>query len=253
MPDITLAIDSRHIGLLTVNRPHVRNALSWDAMRAFAEGVEQAHATPALRALIITGAGKAFSAGGDMNDLKDSPTREAGLRLAIIMGDALARLDALPCPTLAALNGPALGGGAEIAVTCDLRVMAEDATIGFVQARLGLIPGWGGGQRLMRVVGYARALELLTTARVLSAGEAHALGLANQIAGAGQALVAAHKLAEQIAAHPPAAVQAAKRVLRYGLTPETGAALEHERAEFPPLWESDFRHEAMRKFLGGER
>lgn len=249
MPEITLTISDHAIATLTVNRPHVRNALGWEAMRAFAECIEQAHAQPDLRALIVTGAGRTFIAGGDMNDLKDAPTHADGLRLATLMGDALTRLETLPCPTIAALNGPALGGGAEIAVICDLRVLAEDASLAFVQTKLGMIPGWGGGQRLLRLVGYARALELFATGRRVPAGEAHTLGLANQIVGAGQALEAAHTLAEQIAAQPPAAVHAAKRVLRYGLNHPFAEALALERAEFPPLWDTDYRREAMNKFL----
>ena len=250
MSEIQFEVDSRGIGLLTVNRPHVRNALTWEAMQGFANAVERAHDTHELRALIVTGAGRAFISGGDIAELQDYPTRTDGLRLATIMGDALARLEALPCPTIAALNGPARGGGAEVAVACDLRVMAEDADIGFVHSRMGITTAWGGGQRLLRAVGYSRALDLLTTGRVLSAAEALTLRLINVVTTAGEAVATAMRCAEQIASNPPAAVQAAKRILRISLSHTEGLAMESERAEFPSLWDTEYRREAVRRFFG---
>ena len=148
-------------------------------MRAFADTVEQAHDQSHLRVLIVTGAGSAFASGGDIAELQDYPTRADGLRLATTMGDALSRLEALPCPTIAAINGPARGGGAEISLACDLRVMAEDADIGFVQTKLGIVTAWGGGQRLLRAIGYSRALDLMVTGRILRAAEALGLRLVN--------------------------------------------------------------------------
>lgn len=271
MSEIAFTLDYKGIGTLTLNRPHVRNGLGWSAMRAFAEAVEQAHAAARLdpvhmdairlngasapdtrqplRALIVTGAGAAFASGGDIQELQAFPSRADGLRLASLMGDALARLEALPCPTIAAINGPARGGGAELAVACDLRVIDEAADIGFVQSRLGIIPAWGGGQRLLRAIGYARALDLLATGRVISAAEAFALRLVNLVTAAGEALAAARRLAEQIAANPPAATQAAKRILRASLAHTDDEAMAAERAEFPSLWDTEFRREAVRKFL----
>jgi enoyl-CoA hydratase len=246
---IEFSVDQRGIGLLSIDRPQVRNALNWAAMQACAQAIEAAHRVADLKALIVAGAGKAFVSGGDLSELQHFPSREDGLRLAQIMGDALARLEALPCPTIAAINGPARGGGAEIAVACDLRVIAEDADLGFVHARLGIIPAWGGGQRLMRLVGYAHALELIATGRVLSAGEALGRGLVNLVASPGQALASARDLAAQIASLPAAAVQAAKRALRKGLIASAEEALESERAEFPALWDTDFRREAVQRFL----
>jgi len=271
MSEVLFQMDAAGVGILTLNRPQVRNGLGWSAMHAFAEAVEQAHAAARLdpvhmdaarlngsappdlrrplRTLIVTGTGSAFASGGDIQELQAYPSRSDGLRLASLMGDALARLEALPCPTIAAINGPARGGGAELAVACDLRVMDEAADIGFVQAKLGIIPAWGGGQRLLRAIGYARALDLLATGRVVSAAEALALRLVNLVAAAGEALAAARRLAEQIAANPPAATQAAKRILRASLAHTDDEAMAAERAEFPALWDTEFRREAVRKFL----
>jgi enoyl-CoA hydratase len=222
-------------------------------MRGFADAVERAQEAPDLRALVVTGAGTAFISGGDLAELGDYPSRADGLRLATLMGDALSRLEALPCPTIAAINGPPRGGGAEVAVACDQRIMAEDADIGFVHIRLGLITAWGGGQRLLRTVGYSTAIELMTKGRVLSAREALSLRLTDRVAPMGQALLAARDLAGQVAENPPPAVRAAKRVLRVSLVADEGMAMEAERNEFPDLWDTDWRREAVAHFLSRSR
>lgn len=249
MAELDFDIDAQGIGLLRVNRPSVRNALDWAAMRAFAEAIEQAHAADNLRALIITGADGHFISGGDLTELHHFSRPEDGLRLAEIMGETLAWMETLPCPVIAAMNGAARGGGAEVAVACDLRVMAEDATLGFVQVKLGLTPGWGGGQRLMRLVGYATALDLLATGRVLNALEALQLQLINRLAPPGQALSTALALAEQMAQHSPEVIQAIKRLLRFGLTHDLNLGLSAERAEFPPLWASEYHNAAVKRML----
>ena len=159
------------VGIITFNRPRFRNALNWDAMEKFAGIIEAAHRLPDLRALIVTGSQGAFCAGGDLYELDGYPRITDGIRLSRIMGDALNRLEELLCPTVAAIEGPAIGGGAEIALACDLRVMAKSAQLGFMQVRLAISPAWGGGQRLMRLVGYAQALAWLATGRMLSAAE----------------------------------------------------------------------------------
>jgi enoyl-CoA hydratase len=237
------------IGLLEVKRPRVRNALDWEGMASFARTIEALYKKDELWALIVTGTKQAFVSGGDLKALSQDTSQADGLRLAALMGNALQRLEALAFPTIAAINGPARGGGAEIALACDLRVMGADADLGFVQVKLGLTPGWGAGQRLVRMVGYSRALEWLGTGRVLSAPEALQYGLANRLAPAGQALNAAQEFALELAAQPQGALRAIKRLLRVGITlpPETAASLE--RAEFPPLWAADEHLAAVRRFL----
>lgn len=250
MPEITFTLTSNGIGQLTVDRPQVRNALNWAAMQSFAESVAQAHTSPDLRALIVTGANGAFISGGDLSELRAHPSKADGAQLARIMGDALLHLSALPCPVIAAITGPARGGGAEVAMACDLRVMDAETSLAFVQAKLGLIPGWGGGQRLLQVAGYATALDLLATGRVVSAAEAYALRLVQRVAPTGTALTVAQELAATISTNPPDAVRAVKRVLQTGLQIPTAEALAYERAEFPALWASEFRQAAVEKFLG---
>ncbi len=250
---VLLSFPQPHIGLLTVRRPAVRNALNWAAMEAFAAAVEDAHRAPDLRVLVVTGEGPAFIAGGDLKELAAYPRREHGERMSALMTRALARLEALPVPVIAAINGPARGGGTEVALACDLRVLAADADLGFVQIRQALIPGWGGGQRLLRAIGYARAMEVLLSGRILGAQEALAWGLVNRVAPPGEALAEALRWAEAIAAEPPDVVRAIKALLRAGLTlpPPLAAATEH--ALFPDLWAAEPHLAAVQAFLQRRR
>jgi enoyl-CoA hydratase len=237
------------VTILQVDRPHVRNALDWEAMQAFRDCIEQAHESSQLRALIITGAGDVFISGGDLKALSGYPSQVDGLRLSQTMSAALNRLEALPCPTIAAINGPARGGGAEISLACDFRVIGSNADIGLVQIGLGLSPGWGAGQRLLRLVGYSRAMEWLVTGRILSAEEAFAHGLANRLSDPGETLSTAIRMANQIASQPAKTVQTIKQLLRSGLflPPETAAA--HEQAVFPSLWADESHLRAVEEFL----
>jgi enoyl-CoA hydratase/carnithine racemase len=218
-------------------------------MEAFKEQIGRIAAEEAIQALIITGGGETFVSGGDLQDLRDYTSEEDGRRLSVLMGDALFEMEQLPIVTIAALNGPARGGGAEIAIACDIRVMDENADIGFVHTRLGIVTAWGGGTRLQWAVGYASALELLTTGRVLNAAEAKALGLISRVTPAGEALSGAINLAGEITANPRACVHATKRFLQAGLKGSYEQALLAEREEFPRLWDTDFRRQAVEKFL----
>ncbi len=237
------------IGLLTIQRPHVRNALDWEAMHTFAEAIEKAHASPGLRVLILTGDERAFCAGGDLVELHEYPSRQDGERLARLMGEALNRLDALPIPTMAAIEGAAIGGGAEIAIACDLRIAAADARIGWAHVRLGICPAWGGSARLLEAVGYARALEWQLTGRTLSGEEAYQLGLVDHRADPGEALKTALQLAAEIAAHDRAAVIAIKRILRTARERSLSEAARLERRLFPLLWAATAHLEVSQRFM----
>lgn len=237
------------IAVLAINRPKARNALNWEAMHAFADAIETAHKQKDLRALIVTGNDTAFCAGGDLYELHDYPSRIDGARLAAVMGDALARLEELPCPTIAAIEGAALGGGGEVAVACDLRVMAESAFLGLMHIRLAICPAWGGGQRLLRIVGYARAFEWLTAGKVLSADEAYQTGVANRIAPDGKALEDALGLADEILQHDNDAVCYIKQFLRAGVTMPSEKAASIERELFPDLWAAPAHLEASHRFV----
>jgi enoyl-CoA hydratase len=168
---------------VTLNRPEKRNALSRAVLRELKTVFEANADLPDLRLAVLAATGDAaFCAGGDLKDLGEIRSREDTEAFA---ADATAALDAIrlfPVPTIAALNGVALGGGAELALACDMRVAAAHARIGFVHAMLNISTAWGGGADLMRLVGYGRAIELLAGANVLAAKDAHALGIVNRVA-----------------------------------------------------------------------
>lgn len=247
---ILLEMRPNGVAILTFNRPASRNALDTDAMRLFASHVDQLQQVDNLRAVILTGAGDvAFCAGADLAEMSQRPTAEDGAAMIALMGDALHTLEALPVPIIGAINGYALGGGAEVSLACDLRVVDANVRLGFVQAKRGVIPGWGGGQRLLRLVGYARALELFLTARALKADELLSLGIVTSIAPAGEALNAALTLADQVAELDIAVIHATKQMLRNSLTRSYDEALIAEREMFPPLWAGEARLRATQAFL----
>jgi enoyl-CoA hydratase/carnithine racemase len=237
------------LALWTVDRPHRRNAMDWATMEAFARAVEEACADPTLRVVILTGAEGAFLSGADLYELSGYRTEADGRRLSALMGEALRRMETAPWISIAAINGPARGGGAEVALACDLRVMAEDADLAFVQITWALPPGWGGGQRLRRRVGLGRAMELLLTARRIGASEALQLGLVERIAPAGQALAVARALAEEILQWDAEAVRAVKALLREGEEMPYEAALAAERERFARLWAAPAHWAAKARFL----
>ncbi len=179
---IEFHVNSDGLALLMVNRPEARNALNWAAQEAFAAAVTAVSQSPTARVLIITGSGdKAFVSGGDLKELADHPTPEAGARLNRVMGTALAQLTELPIPVIAAVNGDAFGGGCEILTACDLRLAAPHARFSFAQVKVGLTSGWGGTGRLVRLIGQSHAMELLLTGRLIDAPEALRLGLIHRI------------------------------------------------------------------------
>ena len=188
------------IATLRVNRPAARNALNWAAQEQFAAAVAQVGSDTAVRVLIITGTGdKAFVSGGDLKELSQHPEPEAGARLNRVMRDALVQLTQLPIPVIAAVNGDAFGGGCEILTACDLRLAASHARFCFAQVRNALCTGWGGTERLVNLLGRARALDLLLTARIFNAQEAQGMGLVQQVADEGGLETAVSQLALQLA------------------------------------------------------
>lgn len=248
----TLLIDKQPDGIvvLTINRPAARNALNLATMRDLASTISQLADDASLRAVIITGAGTdAFCSGGDLNELSQFPSAEDGLNMVELMGDALLALERLPVPVIAAINGYALGGGSELALACDLRVVDETTRMGFVQVRMGLTPGWGAGQRLLRLVGYSRALDMLATGRIMHAPELLANGLVNRVVEQGAALTHALNAARSIVNAAPDVIRGIKALLQAGLNQPYETALQTERAIFPPLWDAEPHHQAVEAFL----
>jgi len=235
---------------LTVTRPEVKNALDLATIEALSGVVDTLAQDAALRAVVLTGAGNTFISGGDLKDFLRLEDGQAGKRMARRMQSVLARLEALEVPVLAALEGVALGGGAEVALACDLRVAAETARIAFKQVSLGIMVGWGGGQRLLRIVGRSRALRLLLTGAPLTAREALAIGLVDEVVPAGEARGAALRLAAEIAAQPAASVRATKRALHHGAELSRAAAAAFEGECFAGLWAGPDHRRALAALMG---
>ena len=227
-----------HVAVITIDRPERRNALNEALWTALDEAVAELEAAPP-RAVVLTGAGdRAFCAGMDINPDNPQIARLVGAVQRSELGPAEAllvglrrivdRLVALPVPTIAAVNGLAYGGGAEIAARCDLRVVDPAAKICFSEVRLGLMPDLGGGVALTRLLGPGRAADLILTSRQIGADEALALGLVNRISAPGEALAAAVALGAEIAANGPRAVRGALEIIRCtpSLTDEAALAQE---------------------------
>jgi len=217
MPERILLETHGPIATLTVNRPEVRNAADQATVEALDQALGRVEADAGLRALIVTGAGdKAFVAGADVSELKlrDSVSGRTQTRRR---QEVLTRLEQLEIPSIAAINGWAMGFGLELALACTLRVAADSAKLGQPEVKLGIIPGAGGTQRLPRLVGMARAMEMILTGEPVEAGAALAMGLVNRVVPLGELRAEVRKLAETLAGRPRLALQYAKEaVLRSG-------------------------------------
>ena len=204
------------IAVLTINRPAVRNAVNDQTIEELDAALSEIERDPELRVLIVTGAGdKAFVAGADINELK---VRDGvrGRAVTRRRQEVLTRLESLEIPSIAAINGFAMGAGCELAMACTLRIAASSAKLGQPEVKLGITPGAGGTQRLPRLVGMGRALEMILTGDPVDAAQALSFGLVNRVVEPNQLMPEARKLAETLAARPRLAVQYAKEaVLRF--------------------------------------
>jgi enoyl-CoA hydratase len=234
------------VALLTIDRPVARNALSFALLAELADELERLDRDGRTRVAIITGAGdRAFAAGADIVELADqTPER---LRAEGHFG-AWDRLGAIGIPLIAAVRGFALGGGCELAMTCDVIIAGEDAQFGQPEIRIGVMPGAGGTQRLTRAVGMARAMELVLTGRMIGADEARGAGLVTTVVPSTDVLDEALRLADTIASMPPLAVRAAKRSVLAAAELPLAAGLRAEREAFFDLFATEDQREGMRAF-----
>jgi enoyl-CoA hydratase len=246
--NVTLAREEG-LAILTVNRPKSLNALNRATIAELTQAVDEIAADKAVRALILTGAGeKAFVAGADIAEMAALSSPEA-LEFSRAGHRLMDRLEALPIPTLAAVNGFALGGGCELALACDLIVASEKARFGQPEVSLGVIPGFGGTGRLTRAVGIQRARELIFTGDIVDAQGALALGLVVAVVLAEQLLDRCRDIARRVAQKGPLAIAQAKRVLRAGADLPLDAANALEMQAFAALFGSSDQKEGMRAFL----
>lgn len=235
------------VALVTVDRPEVRNALSRTVLTELLGVLAAAREDDTVGAVVITGAGeKAFVAGADITQLR-TYTLHTGLESA--MARVYDELEAFPKPTIAAVNGFALGGGAELAMSCDIRIAARTARFGLPEVALGVLPGAGGTQRLGRLVGQGRAVELILTGRLIDAEEALRIGLVTSVVEPDGLLAAARDTASTILAKGPLAVRLAKLVIRAGMDADLRTGLVIERLAQSLLYTTDDKREGAEAFL----
>ncbi len=228
-----LVLETREGGVatLTLNRPERLNALNVELSTALAESLARVAEDPDVRVIVLTGAGRAFCAGGDLGVIRDARDRGAGRELEPLLRAGMqivVRMRTTPKPVIAAVNGPAAGAGMNLALACDIRIASEQSTFGQNFARVGLFPDYGGTYLLPRLVGASRAAEMFYTGEMIDAREAERLGLISRVVAADQLAAETRALAERIAQAPPLAVRAIKRVLFGNDLAELERALEFE-------------------------
>jgi len=237
------------IGMLRVDRPAALNALDADTLRALARAVRDLRRDPSLRVVVVTGSGeRAFCAGADVAAMATMTPAEA-LAYSQLGHEVFARLEALEVPVVAAVNGVALGGGLELALACDLIVAAAEARLGLPEIKLGLIPGFGGTQRLALRVGLARARRLVYLGTMIEAADALGMGLVDRVVPRADLAGAVQELAASLAGQAPLALRQAKRVTAAVTRGLLATGLETERQAFAATFASEDRDEGLHAFL----
>lgn len=249
MPTIyeTILIETReNVGLIRINRPKVRNALNSTVLHELVDALEAFDNEPTIGAIVITGDDQAFAGGADIKEMAEASTVQMLTRSHIPMFD---RLRGIHKPIIAAVSGFCLGGGNELAMTCDMIVASETARFGQPEINLGIIPGAGGTQRLTRAVGKALAMEMVLNNRWLSAQEALQFGLVNRVVPVERYLEEALQLAAEIAARAPLAVRLGKESVNHAFESFLSDGLADERRSFYMLFASLDQKEGMKAFV----
>ncbi|WP_282920864.1 enoyl-CoA hydratase-related protein [Ignavigranum ruoffiae] len=241
------------IATLTINQPKSLNALTTEVLSEIGQAIEEVENNLDIRALIITGAGeKSFVAGANIVEMKDKNALEGEI-FGRLGNEIFYKLSTLRQPTIAAVNGFALGGGCELAMACDIRLASENALFGQPEVGLGITPGFGGTQRLARLVGPGIAKELIYSARNVKAAEAKEIGLVNRVVALEELLPEAKKLAEKIAKQAPLAVEKAKEMINKGLDLPLAAGIDVEVQGFGLLFSTEDQKAGMTAFVNKEK
>lgn len=245
----TLLVDvAEGVAVVTINRPEVRNAVSRRVLADLRAALADLRDDDAAGVVVFTGAGeRAFIAGADISQLQHYTMHTA---LGSEMQRVYDEIEAFEKPTIAAVNGFALGGGCELAMSCDIRIAADAARFGLPETTLSVLPGAGGTQRLARLVGTGRAIEMILTGRMVRADEALAHGLVTSVVPAAELLDAARETARQILSKGPLAVRLAKLVVRSGMDADQRTGLVVERLAQALLYTTDDKREGAEAFLG---
>jgi enoyl-CoA hydratase len=246
MPYEMILTETRgRVGLVTLNRPQVMNALNNQLMRELMDALETFDKNDVIGAMVITGNEKAFAAGADIKEMADKTIQQ------MMDSDHIAvfgRIRTIQKPVIAAVSGWALGGGCEVALSCDMIVASESAKFGQPEINIGVIPGAGGTQRLTRVVGKAIAMEMILNDRRLTAQEAYQFGMVNRVVPVEEYLEAALKLAEEIASRAPIAVRDAKKMINQTYERFLADGLAEEKQVFYNLFATEDQKEGMKAF-----
>jgi enoyl-CoA hydratase len=244
--DHILVTAGEGIGVITLNRPQVLNALNQALMEELAAVMEALDGDDAVRCLVLTGNERAFAAGADVREFADATPADMVRGYRFQQWERIRRIGK---PVIAAVSGFALGGGCELAMSCDVIIASETARFGQPEIRLGLMPGAGGTQRLTRAIGKSRAMEMVLTGRTITAQEALAWGLVSRVMPVELYLDTAKRLAQEVAAQPPIAVRMAKEAVLQAFETALGAGLEFERRCFHLLFGTEDKGEGVRAFL----
>jgi len=237
------------IAQITIDRPKALNALNFETLQELIYCCGLLEKAREVRAVILTGGGeKAFVAGADISHMRDLDVLEAA-EFAGLGHQVMAAIENLPQPVIAAVNGFALGGGCELALACDIRIAAENAKFGQPEVNLGVIPGFGGTQRLPRLVGKGMACELLYTGDIIGAAEALRIGLVNRVVPPDQLLPACREIAGKIAAKGPIAIRLCKQTVNTGMQMDLVRANSYEAVQFGQCFASEDQKEGMGAFL----
>jgi len=236
------------VGYLTLNRPEVRNAFNQEMIDELRDALRHIDKDEEIRVLIITGAGKAFQAGADIAELSVmAPMEILRWNEGIVRINAI--LEKLRQPVIAAINGAAMGGGLELAISCTLRIIAESAKMALPEVKLGIIPGTGGTQRLPRLIGKGRAAELLLTGDIINAQDAYHMSLVNKVAPDNKVVEAAEEMAHRIMANAPIAVEMAKDALEIGKDLPLEHAVQYSQKNCVTCFSTEDMKEGMAAFL----
>ncbi len=238
-----------HVATITINRPKALNALSTQVLTELNAALDEVAADQDVYALVITGAGeKSFVAGADIAEMKDKSVEEAAV-YGKFGNEVFRKIETFRCPVIAAVNGFALGGGCELAMSCDIRIAAENAVFGQPEVGLGITPGFGGTQRLARLVGAGIAKEMIYTARNIKADRAAEIGLVNKVVAAEELMPTVMKMAAGIAKNAPIAVAYAKKAINNGLQTDIDNGIAIEVEEFSNCFATEDQTYGMTCFL----
>lgn len=244
---LTLEVADR-VATLTVNRPDKLNALNDATVAELGKAIDQIREDDSIGGVLLTGAGRAFVAGADISELSGQTPASAKAR-ARAGQDVFRRIETCPKPVIAVVNGFALGGGCELAMACHIRIASDAAKFGQPESKLGLLPGYGGSQRLPRLVGKGRAIQLLITGEMIDAAEAYRIGLVNRIVPAADLMNAAREMMKTILANGPLAIAACIEAIDRGLDVSLDEGLIIEANQFAVLAATEDMREGTRAFM----